>query len=84
MACNFLQIITQEQVLKLYDRGLEIDPTDYSIHGDKALILRYLDRGQESTNEILEFQKHARTNEDFKYAEQILAYNGQNPWYFNL
>lgn len=73
---------TQDEVLRLMDKALELDPTNYYIHGDKALILAYLNRNYESTQEILLFQQNSKTNEDFMYAQSLLAYNGQEPWYF--
>lgn len=75
---------TREQVLNILDKALEVDPSYYQIHADKALILIYCDRNDESTIEMLKFQKHAKTNEDFAYAEAVLNYNGRNPWKFNL
>lgn len=72
----------QEEVLRLFDKALELDPTNYQIHGDKAFILIYLNRNHESTQEILLFQQNAKTNEDFEYAQALLHYNGAKPWYF--
>ena len=73
---------TQEQVLNLLDKALELDPSDYEVHGDKALILIYMNRYEESAREISKFKQHARTNEDIEWAARIELYNGMKPWYF--
>jgi tetratricopeptide (TPR) repeat protein len=72
----------QSQVIALFDKALELDPSFYVIHGDKALIYIYLNKNEESTQEILKFQIYAQTNEDFEYIQDILQYNGGQPWYY--
>jgi len=61
--------------------ALELDPSDYRIYYDKALILTALNRNHEAVMNLISFQQYALTSKEMADSYDLMAYLGWFPWY---
>ncbi len=70
-----------EHAVDQLDVALDLDPSDYRIYYDKALILTALNRNHEAVENLISFQQYALTSEEMAASYELMAYLGWFPWY---
>lgn len=70
-----------EHAVDQLDDALELDPSDYRIYYDKALILISLNRFHEASENLVSFQQYALTSKEMADSYELMAYLGWFPWY---
>jgi tetratricopeptide (TPR) repeat protein len=70
-----------EHAVDQLDVALELDPSDYRIYYDKALILAALNRNHEAVMNLISFQQYALTSKEMADSYELMAYLGWFPWY---
>jgi len=70
-----------EHAVDQLDAALELDPSDYRIYYDKALILTALNRNHEAMMNLISFQQFALTSKEMADSYDLMAYLGWFPWY---
>ncbi|NYT21920.1 MAG: tetratricopeptide repeat protein [Methanomicrobiales archaeon] len=70
-----------EHAVDQLDVALDLDPSDYRIYYDKALILTALNRNHEAVENLISFQQYALTSKEMADSYDLMAYLGWFPWY---
>jgi lipoprotein NlpI len=70
-----------EHAVEQLDVALELDPSDYRIYYDEALILTALNRNHEAVMNLISFQQYALTSKEMADSYDLMAYLGWFPWY---
>lgn len=70
-----------EHAVDQLDVALKLDPSDYRIYYDKALILTSLNRYHEAVENLISFQQYALTSKEMADSYDLMAYLGWFPWY---